>query len=202
MQDKLQELTDKLYSEGLSRGKAQGEALLAKAKEDAATILANANRQAAEIRANAERDAEEYKAKIESDIKLASAQSLQTVKSDIERAVIFKMAGEPVGNIMSDTSFLKDIIRTVAEKFSAQESSDLELVLPESLKSELQPFIAGELTAMFGSGFKASFSKKVSGGFTIGPADGSYFISFTDETFAQLISAYLHPVTRRLLFGE
>ena len=32
MQNKLQELTDKLYNEGLSKGKQEGEELLAKAK--------------------------------------------------------------------------------------------------------------------------------------------------------------------------
>ena len=31
MENKLQELTDKLYNEGLSKGKAEGEVLLAKA---------------------------------------------------------------------------------------------------------------------------------------------------------------------------
>ena len=48
----------------------------------------------------------------------------------------------------------------------------------------------------------ASFSKKIAGGFTIGPKDGSYFISLTDETFKELISEYLRPATRKLLFGE
>ena len=51
-------------------------------------------------------------------------------------------------------------------------------------------------------GISASFSKKVSGGFNIGPKDGSYFISFTDETFRSLISEYLRPATRKILFGE
>ena len=33
MQNKLQELTDKLYNEGLSKGKQEGEAILNEAKE-------------------------------------------------------------------------------------------------------------------------------------------------------------------------
>ena len=49
---------------------------------------------------------------------------------------------------------------------------------------------------------QAEFSKKIAGGFTIGPKDGSYFISFTDKTFDSLIAEYLRPVTRKLLFGE
>ena len=43
---------------------------------------------------------------------------------------------------------------------------------------------------------------KIPGGFTIGPKDGSYFIDLTSESFESLISEYLRPVTRKLLFGE
>ena len=39
MENKLQELTDKLYREGLSKGKEEGEALLAKAETKAAEII-------------------------------------------------------------------------------------------------------------------------------------------------------------------
>ena len=47
--DKLQELTDKLFNEGLSKGKAEGEALLAKARKEAEEIVAQANKEAEAI---------------------------------------------------------------------------------------------------------------------------------------------------------
>ena len=40
MQNKLQELTDRLYNEGLSKGKQEGEELLAKAKVQADEMIA------------------------------------------------------------------------------------------------------------------------------------------------------------------
>ena len=40
--DKLQELTQKLYNEGLSKGKEEGEAILAKAQAQAQEIVAKA----------------------------------------------------------------------------------------------------------------------------------------------------------------
>ena len=40
MQNKLQELTDKLYNEGLSKGRQEGEELLAKAKVQADEMIA------------------------------------------------------------------------------------------------------------------------------------------------------------------
>ena len=49
MENKLQELTDKLYKEGLSKGKEEGEAILAKANEKATQIIEDARKQAAAI---------------------------------------------------------------------------------------------------------------------------------------------------------
>ena len=51
MQNKLQELTEKLYQEGLVKGKEEGEALLAQARKEAADIVAKAEKKAAAINA-------------------------------------------------------------------------------------------------------------------------------------------------------
>ena len=42
--DKLQELTQRLYEEGLSKGKAEGEEILARAKAEAEAIVLKAKR--------------------------------------------------------------------------------------------------------------------------------------------------------------
>ena len=53
MQNKLQELTEKLYNEGLSKGKQDAEELKANAKAQAAEIVKRANEEAAQILKNA-----------------------------------------------------------------------------------------------------------------------------------------------------
>ena len=202
MQNKLQELTDKLYNEGLSKGREEGEALLAKAKSQAADIVAEAEKKAAEIMTKAEKEAEAYKVKVAGDLKMAASQSVQATRKDIEDLVVFKMTGSATEKALSDEAFVKEVIKAVAEKFNAETSMDLNLVLPESLKSSLEPFVKNELSSILKGQVNAYFSKKIAGGFTIGPKDGSYFISLTDETFKELISEYLRPATRKLLFGE
>ena len=58
MQDKLQELTDRLYNEGLSKGKQEGEELLQKAHAEADHIVADAKAEAERIIAQANKEAE------------------------------------------------------------------------------------------------------------------------------------------------
>ena len=197
----MQELTDRLYNEGLSKGKQEGEELLAKAKVQADEMIAKAQAEAAQIIAAAQKQADEIRTKTASDIKMASSQSLAATKKDIETLVVGKMTDEAVKKALSSADFVKEIIKTVAEKFTTEGPVDLALVLPESLRKELEPFAAKELSKILGSGVEASFSKKVSGGFKIGPKDGGWFVSFTEETFNQLISEYLRPATKKLLFG-
>lgn len=201
MQNKLQELTDKLYNEGLSKGKQEGEEILAKANEQAAQIIADAQKQAEKILSDAEKKAEDLQNKVESDVRRASNQTLASTRNDIENLLVCKMTEANVSKALSSADYIKDIIKAVAEKFTTEGAEDLNLILPAKLQKDLEPFIKKELSSILKVEINASFSKKINGGFRIGPADGSYFISLTDETFNELISEYLRPATKKILFG-
>lgn len=200
MSNKLQELTDKLYNEGLSKGREEGELLLAKARAEAEEIKSSARKEAAAIVAEAEKSASALKEKAESDIRMASAQSLQATRKDIEDLLVNAVISDKADKALADKEFIREIIRTVAEKFNP-EATDITLVLPASMQKDLGKWVSSELGKAIGKGVKAEFSKKIQGGFTIGPKDGSWFVSFSDETFRELIAEYLRPVTRKILFG-
>jgi V/A-type H+-transporting ATPase subunit E len=199
--DKLQELTRQLYKEGLSKGKEEGEAILAKAREEAEAIVKKAQEEADTILSKARKEAEDYKIKVEGDVKMSATQALQATKESIENLIVAQ-AVAPAKDALSGEAYLKEIITAVAQRFSAQESTDIALVLPEKLQKNLEPFVKGELAKTIGKGVEASFSKKIAGGFKIGPKDGGYFISLTDESFQELIGAYVRPATKQILFGE
>ena len=201
MSNKLQELTDRLYNEGLSRGREEGELLLANARKEADEILAAARREAEGIVKDARENADKLRSKAESDIRMASEQSLQATRKDIEDLLLNSVCADKVSAALKDEDLIKEMIMSVASRFDSGETEDLSLVLPEELRSKLEPWVASELKKALGKKVEASFSKKISGGFTIGPKDGSWYVSFSDETFRELICEYLRPVTRKLLFG-
>ena len=204
MQDKLQELTEKLYNEGLSKGKQEGEEILAKARKQADELIAGANAEAEAIKAAALKEAEELKTKITGDVRMAALQSVTATRQTIENIIVSGMIDKDTTAALTSADFVKQLIETVAKAFSpaGQDPVDIALVLPESMKKELTPFVTKQLSGILKAGVSATFSKKISGGFTIGPKDGGYFLSFTDETFKELIGEYLRPATRSLLFGE
>ncbi len=164
---------------------------MAKAKADAEAIAAEAERSAADL-----------KAKAESDVKMASAQSLQATKKSIEDLLVGNLISGKVKEALDEPDYLKKLITAVAERFNAEESCELRLVLPEALQKQLEPWVKSELGKALAKPVEAEFSKKVSGGFTVGPKDGSWYVSLSEETFRELIAEYIRPVTRKLLFGS
>ena len=121
MQNKLQELTDQLYNQGLAKGREEGDRILAEARAQAETIIADARSKADGIVAGAEQSAREIKEKAEADVRMASAQALQATRSDIENLILAKLSSQ---SATSDPEFLKTIILKVAERFSATEGRE------------------------------------------------------------------------------
>jgi V/A-type H+-transporting ATPase subunit E len=203
MQDKLQELTDRLYNEGLSKGKQEGEELLQKAHAEADNIVAQAKAEAERIIAKANKEAEELKTKVTADVKMAATQSIAATKQEIEQMLVSKAATEGVKANMTNVDFVKELIANVVKAFNPQNASPvaLDLILPESMKAQLEPFVQNEITNQFKGEIKVDYSKKMNGGFKIAPRDGGYVLQFTDEEFTQLIANYLRPATKKILFG-
>ena len=204
MQNKLQELTDKLYSEGLSKGKKEAEELKAKAKKEAEQIISKANQEYKEILEKAKKDAEDFRLKTENEIKMVARQSLATVKQNIENIIVTNATATPIKEKMESTDFLGEIIREAVKAFNpgTNDAVTLEVLLPESKKEELDNFIKNNILNQFNKGVEFGFDKKTRSGFKIGAKGEGYHIVFSDEEFQSLVSQYLKPVTRQFLFNE
>ena len=114
----MQELTDKLYNEGLSKGKQEGEAIVKEAASKADRILDDARAEAARIIAEAKKQAEELQAKVRGDIRLAAGQSIQSTRQEIENLLVSKVADAEITGALTSADFVKQVIMTVAKAFS------------------------------------------------------------------------------------
>ena len=195
---------DKLYNEGLSKGRKDADELVAKAAREAEEIISDAKAKAAKIVSKAEQEADDIKSRIANDIKMASAQSITATKQSIENLVVANALNANVGKAMSDTDFVKLLLTTVVKAFNASnaESVPLEVILPSSMQKEHQSDFATEIYDNLAKGSEVKFAKGMSEGFKIGPKDGGFVIGFTADDFNALLGSYLRPSTRNLLFGE
>lgn len=200
--NKLQELTDRLYQEGLSKGRQEAEQVLEDAKKEAARIIADAKAQAEKTVAEAKAQADDIVAKAASDVKMASTQALGATKADIQNAILAKVVDQKVSAALAEDKFICEVILNVAKNFSTENNCDLELTLGQNTSEKVLDYVKNEVAKAIGVNIEVVLSKKIKGGLTIGPKDGAYFVSLTDETFSELIREYLRPATRKTLFGE
>ena len=203
MQDKLQQLTEKLYNEGLAKGKQEAEALLQSAKEESEKMLADAKEECRLLKEKTQKECSDLKAKAEGDIKTASRQALSQIKQDIEGAVRMQAVSAPVKEALSSSEFMQSLIKTVVSAFGAdKEATGLDLVLPESMKENLSGFLNSEIASSFSKGLDVSFSKDLGAGFKVSRKGSGYFIDFSNDSFEKIIAEYIRPKTRKLIFGE
>ena len=149
--DKLQELTQRLYEEGLSKGKAEGEEILARAKAEAEAIVLKAKEEAEQIVSAAEKEAAGFRTKVEGDVKMAAVQAVQATRADIEQLIVAKVVDGPVSAALSEPDFLKGIIVEVAKHFSAHLNPSSRANSPRSPARASRPPSPRRSPAAFGS---------------------------------------------------
>ena len=204
MQNKLQELTDRLYEEGLSKGRQEADQLLAKARKEAQEIVAKAHEEAEAIHAAAEKEAAETRTMVEGDLKMASTQTIAALRQQVENMVITRAVAKPVGAALSDGKFVQSLLETVVKSFNAAnpDGVGLDVILPAQAQNELELAFTNEAVKQLSAGIDVKNVKGLANGFKIGPKDGGYQLSFTADDFTNLVGEYLRPATKKILFGK
>ena len=199
--NKLQELTQKLYNDGLEKGRSEAERWVAEAKETAAKIIADAEAEAKAIAKAAQDRAEDVAKNAMTEITLAGRQALSKIKSELAEAVIMKSTGAAVKGAIMDVAFVKDMLLAVANNWNAQ-TVDVSLValLSEDKRAELDAVMQKSAAELAKAGIEVGYSKDVKSGFKLGEKNGGYYISFTDESFDALLKEYLREKVSNMLF--
>ena len=197
---KLQQLTDKLYQQGLEKGRAEADNLVAAAKSEAQKIVADAEARAAKIIADAENKAAEVEKNAMTEISLAGKQAVAKIKAEIENLVVAKAASEGVKKANLDVAFIKDMLLAVAKNWNNGAKVELSALLPEAKKAELNKEFEAVAKALLAEGVELGFAADVKSGFKVGEKKGGYYISFSDEAFEALLGGYLREKVAKLLF--
>lgn len=197
---KLQQLTDKLYQEGLEKGRAEADNLVATAKSEAQKIVAEAEARAAKIIAEAEDKAADVEKNAMTEISLAGKQAVAKIKAEIENLIVAKSTSAGVKSANMDATFIKDMLLAVAKNWNNGAKVELSALLPEAKKEELGKTFDSVVKSLLAEGIELSFAADVKSGFKVGEKNGGYYISFSDEAFEALLAGYLREKVAKLLF--
>lgn len=204
MEDKLQELTQRIYQEGVIKAKDEAELILADARKKADEIIQQAKQTAAQTQQNAMLETQELKKNITSEIKLAAEQLLTALKQKVTDLVVTQALTDAVSQNWKNSDFMQKLIVTLFENWSKGDSNvaDMNLILPEDLKNEMTEFFKSQVNQELQKKVKITFTDRMHNGFMIEPSKGGYRISFTDDDFIELFRSYLRPKAINILYGE
>lgn len=202
MENKLQQLTQKLYDEGLEKGRVEADRLVAEAKAEAEKIVAEAQAEAGRIVKKAQEKAEDVEKNAMTEIALAGREAMARIKSEIAGMIVAKASAEGVKAATMDPAFIERMLLAVAGNWNGADSSKVELkaLLPEAEREELDAAFAKSAAGLLAAGVEVGYSADVKSGFKVGAKDGGYYISFSDADFQALIGEYLREKLYRMLF--
>ena len=134
MENKIQELTDKIYREGVEKGNEEAQRLIANAQEEAKKIIEDAHKEAESIITSSRKSADELAENTKSELKLFAGQAVNALKSEIATIVTDKIVTAPVKEFAQNQDFLNAFIVALASKWSVDEPIVISTTDAESLK--------------------------------------------------------------------
>lgn len=196
MNSTLQELTDKIYLEGVEKGKSEAAAIVTKAKEEAAAILQKAESESSAILAQAKKQAEELDKNTRSELKLFAQQSVEALKTEVASLINGKVTDDSVKAAVSDKDFMQKVILTFAQEWAKKEQITIEAKEAEALMA----YFAANAKDLLNNGVTIKTVNGVKTDFAIQPASGGYKIVFGETEFVEYFKEFLRPKLVELLF--
>jgi V/A-type H+-transporting ATPase subunit E len=196
MNTKIQELTDIIYNEGVAKGQAQADQILAQAQEQAQKLIADARKEADSLLASARKESADNAENVRKELKLYAAQAVEALKSEIATVVTDKIVKDAVKGFTSDQKAFNEFILTIAKEWGKNQQIEIKSADAEALKN----YFIANAKELLDKGVKITQVNGRQAEFSIQPADGSYKVNFGTEEFENWFKSILRPQLVETLF--
>lgn len=196
MENKIQELTDKIYREGVEKGSEEAQRLIREAQMKAEKIMEDAQKKADEIINLARKSADELNENTKSELKLFAGQALNALKTEVTNLLTNETVSAAVKDFTSDKEYLNKFIVTLAKQWVENEP----VVISSTDAGNLKKYFSKNAKELLDKGVKIESVKGSKILFTISPADGSYKVNFGEEEFENYFKDFLRPQLVQMLF--
>lgn len=200
MDNKLQELTDKLYNEGVAKGNQEAEQIISKAKAEARQLVEEAEKKARAIAEEAEKKSAELAQNTRTELQMASKQVISSLSQEIVALINGSITTQAIQQAISDKDFIQNLIQVAVQNWATKQ--DLQVVVSEKDKDSVVNYFAGKAKGLLDKGLTIESANGIKAGFQIGPSDGSYKVSFTEADFINFFKEFLRPKLVELLFEK
>ena len=193
---KLEELTNKIYAEGVEKGNAEAKEIVAKAEEQAAAIVAAAKKQAEDYIAAAQQKAAELDKNTRSELKMFAEQSVNALRTEVANLLNSRLAEDSVKAATADKAFMQQVILKMVEGMVKDGNVTVETKDAKALKA----YFESNAKALLAKGVKIEEVKGLKTDFQIVPEKGGYKLAFGEQEFVAYFKEFLRPQLIEMLF--
>ena len=199
MSQHVQELIDKIKSEGIQAAKQEAGEIAKQAQDQANKINEDAIAVSDQLLQNTNDDIKKMHESTHMALKQASRDMLLALRSEIAN-MLKKIISSQVKDSLSSAQLANIIAEVIKDSSQAgQSTSDICVTLSANDLKELKESFIAKLKEKVKGTIKLEASEDIDKGFTISYDAGKSNFDFTDESLAQFLSQYLNSEVSDLL---
>lgn len=204
MNNKIKELTENIYNEGVTKAREEAGQILAEAGRKAERIIADSEEQAKAILNEAQLESGKIDASLRAELKAISEQVMEITRQELKNLVSAKTSQALARQLTGDEAFLKDLMLEIARGWhvNGQNGNHLEMLVPESSAARIEALVKAKASEVLASGVKIRPVPGMKDGFHVVNEDEGFRISFTDEDFQTFFTALMKPKIKEFLFSQ
>ena len=195
MENKVQEITDKIYREGVEKGQKEAQKIVADAETKRAELLKKAQHEAEKIVTDAKRSVEELTKHTYSELQMYTDRAVETLKSEIANLLTNSVVDTAVKATVNN-EWLQKLMLTLATNWVTNEN----VVIQTTDATALTQYFAKQAKDLLDKGVQIEQVNGKSSTFAIMPADKGYRIQFGEAEFAAYFKEFLRPQLVEMLF--
>jgi len=196
MESKIQELTEKIYLEGVEKGEKEAERLIEEAQIRRKTLIDDAQEEAKEIITKAQKQAIELKKNTESELKIYATQAIAALKSEVANLITDKASHAGVKTSLNQPDFMSQTILKLVSEWAKNEK----LTIGTAEADELKTYFEIHAKEILDKGLTIEQVNGKKHSFIIAPVNGAYKINIGEDEFIEFFKEFLRPHLINLLF--
>jgi V/A-type H+/Na+-transporting ATPase subunit E len=195
----VQEIIDRIRTEGVDAAKAEAERINAEALARAQGVIADAEARAktlmAEAAARAERETEAGRAALAQ----AARDTVLLLKKEIQGLLDAVVARDAKAAMKGDA--LKDLL-PAAIKAMASGQGGAVISLAEEDRDRLEAYFRSSISSLFKDGVELKSNPRLKSGFRVALKDGGAYCDFSAEAVAEALCQLLNPTLAEIMRAQ
>jgi V/A-type H+-transporting ATPase subunit E len=191
MDVQLQELIEKIKSEGIKSAEEESARVLREAQQKANDIVAEAHDKASGIIAKAREEVQRFEYTAKDAVAQAGRNTILSLRTRITE--LFDALIEKQTRAAYTPEALEEAIVSLIKSWSKKQIPNLQVLLSSSDLKKVEKQLKSRLAEELKKGVELKPFPEIEAGFRIAMKDGSAYYNFTDQGIAEILAEYLNP---------